>query len=96
MTDPEESKKNKSGYGLTGISHLKNKNLSPPKERATSAVSKYSAVVFTKPAELTKPSVGKNTTSEEEDYEDDFEDEFEPYETSNEEEKEEKSKNSRY
>lgn len=37
----------------------------------------------------------KKSESDEEDYEDDFDDDFEPYETSNE-EKDVKSKNSRY
>lgn len=69
-----------------------------------SGQSKYSAVVFTVPVE--PPSQEKNQAqpqgkssaeqekedSDDEDYEDDFEDDFEPYETSNEEEKTDKSR----
>ena len=79
---------------MTGINNLKNKNLQPSKDRATSAISKYSAVVFTQPVEIASKKSVKKTETEDDDYEDDFEDEFEAYETSNEEEKNNsKSKN---
>jgi hypothetical protein len=65
-------------------------------DKSQGDVSKYSAVVFTNPdadkfkinAKEDKPEISKKETEEEEDYsdDDDFEDDFEPYETSNEDE----------
>ena len=49
VTDPSDAFKKSNGYGLTGIGNIKNRNLEAQKERATSAISKYSAVVFTVP-----------------------------------------------
>lgn len=80
-TDPDDAFKNAAGHGMTGISNLKNKNLSPSKDRATSAISKYSAVVFTQPMEKVSKKSKKKTDSDDDDYEDDFESEFEAYET---------------
>ena len=77
-------------YGLPGVRSIHNKNLSVPNERAASAVSRYSAVVFTNPVEQMSKKSKKKTESDD-DYEDDFEDEFEAYETSDEEKKDPKS-----
>lgn len=77
-------------YGLPGVRSIHNKNLLP-NERAASAVSRYSAVVFTNPVEQISKKSKKKTESDDDDYEDDFEDEFEAYETSDEEKKDPKS-----
>lgn len=75
---------------------LKNPN-ADLKNRPGSSGSKYSAIVFTVDPENKEKESDKDSSEEDDDenYDDDFEDDFEPYETSNEDDKDDKTDQSK-